>query len=70
MYDEDLYRCINSTPERFDGTICDRLVPVAWSVTCIMYMHNELSEKIIVTLLERAFPYAKHRNRNLPTKLH
>ena len=55
MYDEDKYRFFKRTIKRYDDTRHLRLVPVVWTVPCIMHMHNRASEKLVVLVLRKGF---------------
>ena len=55
MYDEDTYKFLKRTIKRYDDTRDTRLVPVEWTVPCIMHMHNCVAEKIACVLVRKGF---------------
>ena len=55
--------------ERFDVTSPDRLIPVAYAVPCIMYMHNRVTEKIGATLFCKGFALHTTQQQKIARKL-
>lgn len=55
LMEEDMYTFYKRTIKRYDETRHLRLVPVEWTVPCIMHMHNRVVEKIVCVLLRKGY---------------
>ena len=69
LQDEDRYLYIKHTIEHYYVTSLDRLIPVAYAVPCIMYMHNRVTEKIVATLFCKGFALRTTQQQKMHTKI-